>query len=204
MKRAGDLRLRAAPSSCWRSCCVRARRKRISTRPASARSTTGCALPDEPRGSGPGARARAARRVARRLVRARCAVRAAGGVARWAACSALSAAAPSAGALAVVRSWFLLLGGLVAADAKLSLRADHRARRAARPRPRLPERSGWAVCVALAALIGLAAAVFVLVVARAALVVSAAGDVGADRRARRGKLDRRERLAMLGWAVRGR
>ena len=108
-------------------------------RPASGPSTTGSRTSSRrPEDLVPVARARAARRPARRARRAPRALRAAGRVARRRARWASQRRARRPRCVPAVS--FLVLGVLVAADAKLPGRRGRGARRRPRPRPRLPER----------------------------------------------------------------
>lgn len=117
--------------------------------------------------------------------------------------SGLTAAAASTGALGAA-FWFLLLGGLVVADAKLSLRTMTVLSALLGLVHGYLNGSGMGLSVsAIVAALGLAAAVFVLVVLIAALVVRLqahwariAVRVGGSWIAASG-------LLMLGWVVRG-
>ena len=118
--------------------------------------------------------------------------------------SGLTAAAASTGALGA-SFWFLLLGGLVVADAKLSLRAMTALSALLGLVHGYLNGTGMGLSVpAIVAALGLASAVFVLVVLVAALVVPLrtpwariAVRVGGSWIAASG-------LLMLGWSIRGR
>ena len=106
-----------------------------------------------------------------------------------------SAANGSAGLSA---TWFLLLGGLVAANARLSLRMTTALAALVGLYHGYVNGTGMArPGSAVVALVGLVSAVFVMVALTAAFVVRLRR-VDAHRRARGRKLDRRQRLAVAG------
>jgi hydrogenase/urease accessory protein HupE len=115
----------------------------------------------------------------------------------------LSAAAVSGGALGA-SFWFLLLGGLVVADAKLSLRSMTALGALLGLAHGYLNGTGMGLSVpSLVAALGLAAAVFVLVVLVAALVVQLRAQWTRVAVRVAGSWIAASGLLMLGWSVRG-
>jgi hydrogenase/urease accessory protein HupE len=115
----------------------------------------------------------------------------------------LSAAAASIGALGA-SFWFLLLGGLVVADAKLSLRSMTALGALLGLAHGYLNGTGMGLSVpSLVAALGLAAAVFVVVVLVAALVVQLRAQWARVAVRVTGSWIAASGLLMLGWSVRG-
>jgi hydrogenase/urease accessory protein HupE len=115
----------------------------------------------------------------------------------------LSAASASAGTLAA-SLWFLLLGGLVLADARLSLRSVTALCALLGLFHGYVNGSGMGLSIpAVAVALGLAAAVFVLVVLVAALVVQIRAQWGRIAVRVGGSWIAASGLLMLGWSIRG-
>ena len=115
----------------------------------------------------------------------------------------LTAAAASVGALGA-SFWFLLLGGLVVADAKLSLRSMTALGALLGLAHGYLNGTGMGLSVAsVAAALGLAAAVFVLVVLVAALVVRLRAQWARIAVRVGGSWIAASGLLMLGWSLRG-
>ena len=115
----------------------------------------------------------------------------------------LTAATTSGGALGA-SFWFLLLGGLVVADAKLSLRSTTALGALLGLAHGYLNGTGMGLSVAsVAAALGLAAAVFVLVVLVAALVVRLRAQWARIAVRVGGSWIAASGLLMLGWSIRG-
>ena len=110
----------------------------------------------------------------------------------------LTASATTGGALPSAL-WFLLLGGLLVADAKLSLRVTIALAALLGLYHGYLNGTGMGASGTVAvALLGLISAVFVLVALIAAFVVLLTRPVDSNRRTRGGKLDRCQRFAVIG------